>query len=104
MDVVEPVKNSGEAARFTPSVAILFNEKSGPDQVVDIISRQHAFVQHEPLVTVDERGSTAWLLLLACETARPEQIMEMVGNRLPDYIQARLFPPSMVDAVRSSQG
>jgi hypothetical protein len=83
-----------------PNLAILFNEKSGPDQVIDIIARQHAFVEFEKLQTVDEQGRTAFLLLVTCETATADQLYDMIGHKLPDYVLARKYPPSRVAAVR----
>lgn len=83
-----------------PSVAILFNEKSGPGQVADILNRQHAFVEYEVYDTHDEQGRPAWLLLVYIETATPNEVMAMIGSRLPDYIQARMYPPSLIEKVR----
>ena len=31
-----------------------------------------------------------------------EQLLELIGSRLPDYIQARRFPPSRLELVRSA--
>lgn len=79
---------------------IIFNEKSGPAQVADIIGNKHSFIQTEIWETVDEQDRPAWLLTIICETATPEQLLELVGSRLPDYIQARRFPPSRLELVR----
>jgi len=35
-----------------PTLAIIFNERSAPDQVADLISRGHAFVGFESFETV----------------------------------------------------
>lgn len=83
-------------------IAILFNERSGPQLMSDIVDGKHAFVQYEAWETVDEQGRPAWLLLVGCETANADQILELVGSRLPDYIQARRFPPSLIPKVRAS--
>jgi hypothetical protein len=85
-----------------PTLAILFNEKSGPDQVMDIIQVKHAFVGFETYQTDDEQGRPAFLLLVFCETATADQLFEMIGNRLPDYIQARRFPLSRLNALRAA--
>jgi hypothetical protein len=85
-----------------PTVSILFNDKAGPAQVADIVSRQHAFVEYEMYETKDESERSAWLLLVYCETASQQEIMQMIGSRLPDYIQPRVFPPSRVEAIRRS--
>jgi hypothetical protein len=87
-----------------PTLAVLFNEKSGPDQVVDIIARQHAFAEFETLQTVDEQGRVAWLLLVTCETGTADQLFDMIGHKLPDYVIARRYPPSRVATVRASAG
>ena len=83
-----------------PTIVILFNEKTGPSQVADIIAGKHSFVETEIWETVDEQGRSAWLLVLTCETASPEALFELIGSRLPDYIQARRFPPSRLPLVR----
>ena len=83
-----------------PTVVILFNEKSGPSQVAEIIATKHSFIETEMWETVDEQERPAFLLLVQCETATAEQLLELVGSRLPDYIQARRFPPSRLDTVR----
>lgn len=83
-----------------PTALILFNEKSGPTQVVDIIGGKHSFVETETWETTDEQDRPAWLLVVTCETATAEQLIELLGSRLPDYIQARRFPPSRLDHVR----
>lgn len=87
----------------TPTLAVLFNEHSGPEQVADIISRQHAFVEFEAYDTVDETGRAAYLLLVYCETADADQLYALIGNRLPDYVLARRFPLSRVDTVRAAK-
>lgn len=88
----------------TPSLAILFNDKAGPDQVIDIIKTKHAFVGFETYQTEDEVGRPAFLLLVYCETASPETLYDMIGNRLPDYIQARRFPISRLEQLREGAG
>jgi hypothetical protein len=82
------------------TVMILFNERSGPGQVVEIIAGRHAFTVAETWETVDEQDRPAWLLVLTCETATADQLFDLIGSRLPDYIQARRFPPSRLDLVR----
>ena len=79
-----------------PTLAMLFNEHSAPGQVADIISRAHAFVEFEAYDTEDETGRHAYLLLVYCETASPDQLFDMIGSRLPDYVLARKFPMSRV--------
>lgn len=89
------------SARGTgPTVVILFNEKSGPSQVAEIIANKHSFIETEMWETVDEQDRPAYLLTVVCETATAEQLLDLVGSRLPDYIQARRFPPSRLDVVR----
>jgi hypothetical protein len=83
-----------------PTVLILFNERSGAGQVVDLIATRHAFVDSEVWETVDEQDRPAWVLVITCETATAEQLFDLIGSRLPDYIQARRFPPSRMDLVR----
>lgn len=83
-----------------PTIVILFNEKSGPSQVADIISLKHSFIETEVWETVDEQGRAAFLLVVNCETATGDQLFDLIGSRLPDYIQARRFPPSRLADVR----
>jgi hypothetical protein len=83
-----------------PTVIILFNEKSGPTQVADIIAAKHSFIQTEVWETTDEQDRPAWLLTVVCETATGDQLLDLIGSRLPDYIQARRFPPSRMELVR----
>lgn len=92
----------GAAARRPagPTVIIIFNEKSGPSQVVELIGNRHSFIETETWETVDERDRTAYVLAVTCETATAEQLFDLIGSRLPDYIQARRFPPSRMDVVR----
>lgn len=85
-----------------PTVAILFNEKSGPEQVAELVMVRHAFCEFEVWGTEDEHGREAWLLAVWCETAGAEELVEMIGSRLPDYIQARRFPLSRIVKVRAS--
>jgi hypothetical protein len=83
-----------------PTVVIIFNEKSGPTQVAELISNKHSFIESETWETTDEQDRPAWVLVVTCETATAEQLFELIGSRLPDYIQARRFPPSRLDLVR----
>ena len=83
-----------------PTVIILFNEKTGPSQVVEIVSGKHSFVLSETWETVDEQQRPAWLLVMMCETATADQLFDIIGTRLPDYIQARRFPVSRLPIVR----
>jgi hypothetical protein len=83
-----------------PTVIILFNEKTGPSQVMDIITAKHSFVESETWETVDELDRPAWVLVVTCETAGADQLFDLIGSRLPDYIQARRFPPSRMSVVR----
>lgn len=83
-----------------PTIIILFNERTGPNQVAEIIARSHAFVESETWETTDEQGRPAFLLVLTCETATADQLFELIGSKLPDYIQARRFPPSRLTQVR----
>ncbi len=85
-----------------PTVIIIFNEKSGPTQVAELISNKHSFIESEIWETVDEQDRPAWVLVVTCETATAEQLFELIGSRLPDYIQARRFPPSRMAHVRST--
>lgn len=93
-----PDDGAGSAAG--PTVLILFNDRSGPSQVVEIIGNRHSFVEHETWETVDERDRVAYVLAVTCETATADQLFELIGSRLPDYIQARRFPPSRLEHVR----
>lgn len=90
----------GPGAQQRELTAIIFNERSGPGQVAEIINVKHAFVQFEVYELPDEQGRPAFLLIVDCETATAEQLLELVGSRLPDYIQARRFPPSRIESVR----
>jgi hypothetical protein len=90
----------GQRRPGEPTVIILFNERTGPNQVAEIISRSHAFVESETWETVDEQERPAFLLVLTCETATAEQLFDLIGSKLPDYIQARRFPPSRMAQVR----
>lgn len=83
-----------------PTIVIIFNEKSGPAQVAEIIAGKHSFIETEMWETVDEQDRPAFLLTVECETANAEQLLDLVGSRLPDYIQARRFPPSRLEHVR----
>jgi hypothetical protein len=87
-----------------PTLAVLFNENSGPEQVAELISRQHAFVEYEAYDTTDEEGRAAYLLLVYCETATADQLYDLIGNRLPDYVLARRFPTSRVEDIRTAAG
>lgn len=93
---------AGGSGPADPTVVILFNDRSGPGQVVDIVANKHAFVDSEIWETEDEQSRPAWLLVLRCETATADQLFDLIGSRLPDYIQPRRFPPSRLAAVRSS--
>ena len=84
-----------------PTLAIIFNERSAPDQVADLISRGHAFVGFESFETVDEEGRAAFLLVVFCETSSADDLFDLIGSRLPDYIQSRRFPNSRIPAVRA---
>jgi hypothetical protein len=83
-----------------PTIIILFNEKTGPAQVAEIISTKHSFIQTETWETVDETDRPAWVLLVTCETASADQLFDLIGSRLPDYIQPRRFPASRMHLVR----
>jgi hypothetical protein len=85
-----------------PTLAIIFNERSGPEQVADIINRGHAFVDYEVYDTPDEQGRAAFLLLIYCETATADDLFALIGNKLPDYILARRFPVSRVSSIRGT--
>lgn len=100
--LVTPVDGADEPPSSAPATApvlILFNERSGPAQVVELVAARHAFVESSVWQTSDEQGRPAWLLALTCETADADALLELVGSRLPDYIQARRFPPSRLAAV-----
>lgn len=92
------------SATGEPTLAILFNDRSGPEQVRDIIARQHSFVEFSVYDTVDENGRPAWLLVVNCETATAGELFGLIGQRLPDYIQPRRFPASRLQAVVAGQG
>lgn len=98
--IITPTEGAPGDEVADPTILIIFNERSGPGQVADIIAGKHAFFEAEVWQTEDEQGRPAWLLALACETATADQLFELVGSRLPDYIQARRFPPSLLAAVR----
>lgn len=92
--------HAGSSRAAGPTVIIIFNERSGPSQVAEIISTKHSFIDAETWETVDEQDRTAYLLVVTCETATADQLFELIGSRLPDYIQARRFPPSRMAHVR----
>lgn len=83
-----------------PTILILFNDRQGPALVTEILRNRHAFVETEVWETVDEDDRPAYLLVAWCETAGPDALFELIGSRLPDYIQARRFPPSRLELVR----
>lgn len=90
----------GRSEESQPTIIIIFNERSGPAQVADIIGLRHSFIEQEVWETADEQGRQAFLLAVTCETATADQLFELIGSRLPDYIQARRFPPSRLAEVR----
>jgi hypothetical protein len=83
-----------------PTIVILFNERTGPSQVAEIITTKHSFIETETWETVDETDRPAWVLMVTCETATADQLFDLIGSRLPDYIQPRRFPMSRMDVVR----
>lgn len=96
--------DDGGSARGPASsqdVIIIFNDRGGPTLVQEIVERMHAFCSFEVLETSDELGNMAWVQVIGCETATPDQLFELIGNRLPDYIRARRFPPSRLAALRA---
>lgn len=97
-----PERSRAGARSDEPTIIILFNERSGPGQVAEIIANKHSFIETETWETVDEQDRPAWVLLVKCETATSDQLFELIGSRLPDYIQPRRFPPSRMELVRSS--
>lgn len=97
---IEDDDGAGARTPVGPTVVLTFNEKTGPTLVAEIIAARHAFVATEAWETVDEQGRTAWLLVATCETASADQLFELIGSRLPDYIQARRFPPSRLAEVQ----
>lgn len=99
--LVTPVDAEPAQPEPTLPALILFNEKSGPAQVVELVAAKHAFVESEIWATSDENGRPAWLLALICETASMDELFELIGSRLPDYIQARRFPLSRLAQVRA---
>jgi hypothetical protein len=99
-DGPEPARSA--AASDEPTIIILFNERTGPAQVSEIIGNKHAFVRTEVWETTDEQDRPAWVLLVHCETATADQLFDLIGSRLPDYIQPRRFPPSRMSHVRRS--
>ena len=99
---IDPGPGDAGSDAVGPTVIILFNERSGPAQVAEIISGRHSFIETEAWETIDEQERPAHLLVVTCETASAEQLFELIGSRLPDYIQARRFPPSRMDVVRST--
>lgn len=101
--LVTPVDGADEPAPVPAAdpVLILFNERSGPAQVIELVAARHAFVESAVWQTSDEQGRPAWLLSLRCETANADELHVLIGSRLPDYIQARRFPPSRLAAVEA---
>jgi hypothetical protein len=95
-----PERAQAAARSDEPTIIILFNEKTGPSQVAEIIGAKHSFIETETWETVDEQDRAAWVLLVKCETATSDQLFELIGSRLPDYIQPRRFPPSRMELVR----
>jgi len=101
--LVTPIETADEDAPSVPAgptVIIVFNERTGPSQVAEIIAAKHSFTETEMWETEDETGRSAWLLAVTCETATADQLFDLIGSRLPDYIQARRFPPSRLPEVR----
>ncbi|MCW2923894.1 MAG: hypothetical protein JWM98_1298 [Thermoleophilia bacterium] len=98
--LVTPIEPEPDPPRPEPTLLVLFNDRQGPAQVTDIVSVRHSFVETEVWETTDEGGRPAWLLAMWCETATAEGLFDLVGSRLPDYIQARRFPPSRLARVR----
>jgi len=97
-----PGDGGGADRPVKSSLLILFNERTGPTQVAEIIALKHSFVDTEVWETVDELDRPAFLLVVNCETATADQLFDLIGSRLPDYIQARRFPPSRMGEVRRS--
>lgn len=93
--------DDGTPAGRTPTVAIMFNEKSGPEQVAGLIMARHAFCEFEVWASHDEHQRDAWVLVVWCETATANELVDLIGSRLPDYIQARRFPLSRYAHVRA---
>jgi hypothetical protein len=83
-----------------PTLAMLFNDKKGPELALEAIRRDHAFVESEVVETEDEQGRRAYLLVIACETAPAEQLFALGASRMPDYIRARHYPLSRVVRLR----
>ncbi len=96
----QPAQQAAPPSVDNPTIVILFNERTGPGQVAEIIGNKHAFTETEIWETVDEQDRPAWLLIVACETATADQLFDLIGSRLPDYIQPRRFPPSRMAYVR----
>lgn len=97
---IDDGRDAPAPAHAGPTVIILFNEKSGPWLVAEIIAAKHSFIVTEMWQTVDETDRTAFVLVVTCETATADQLFELIGSRLPDYIQARRFPRGRLDLVR----
>ncbi|MBC7461839.1 MAG: hypothetical protein H7287_10800 [Thermoleophilia bacterium] len=91
---------AAEQAPPEPTMLIVFNEKSGASQVVDIIATKHAFVVTEIWKGLDENDREAWVLVVTCETASSSEVYDLIGKRLPDYIRARQYPPSRLAELR----
>lgn len=89
---------SSEPAKY---MAVIFNDRTGPAMVQEIIERVHSFCKYDMYDTVDENGRSAWLLIVECETATPDQLYALIGQNLPDYIRARRFPPTRLEQLRS---
>lgn len=99
--LVTRIDQDSEKQKNDP-ILVIFNEHSGPGQVIDLVNVKHAFIEYEVWKHQDEQGRPAWILILTCETATAEEVLDLVGSRLPDYIQVRRFPLSRLSLVRSS--
>ncbi|MCB0877604.1 MAG: hypothetical protein KDC46_01295 [Thermoleophilia bacterium] len=97
-----PKQQAAPPSAQDPTIIILFNEKTGPEQVATLISNKHSFIETEVWETRDEQDRTAWVLVVVCETATADQLFDLIGSRLPDYIQPRRFPPSRLPLVRET--
>ena len=63
-----------------PTIAMLFNDRKGPELALEAIRRDHAFVEAETVETADEDGRRAWLLVLA---AMSQHVLRTVFRAAP---------------------
>lgn len=80
-----------------PTIALLFNDRKGPELMREHVEREHAFCRFATWQDVDEEGRSAYVFAVWSETASAEEIWGYTP-RLPDYLRARKYPPTRAAA------